>query len=829
MKTKSLIRLAALAAVTTAIALGLAGCAAWSYMGYSISPDYPADEDETLSLPGLKAPATVLLDAYGVAHIKADDEADLMRAVGYMHGRDRFFQMDTLRRFARGRLSELVGEQQLQFGSSVELDATMRGWGFEALAEQDAAELDGEARALMEAYVAGVELARKRHPPIEYRLLGLEPEPWTLADSFAVGRLVGWSISHNWHQELCRLVLALHVGADRAERIYGNGPWPGNTSVTPEGQARPLAPGIAPELRPLLTGRPAAAEGPRSDRALAATLSVFGGASNAWAIAGSRTASGKPLLANDPHMAHTLPSLMVQQHLVSGDLDVIGVTAPGLPYVLIGHNRRVAWGMTSAVGDVIDLYVEKLDPADPAKVVGPEGPQPLVTGEMVIRVRKGGAFEQRRHRLRSTPRGPLVNDLYPKLLPDWAPLVSLRWDNRGAGGSIAAFREANLARDVASLRQALLGVVSPVNSVMAADSDGTVALFPTGRLPRRKGHRGTFPAPAWLSAYDWDGEVPRDQMPIFTAPATGFFAHGNNLMYPPGSLPVLLQVDSAPAYRLDRISELIGAKTTLGVDDMKRIQADVVLLRARRLLPALREDLAGLNGLLPREDPARRLLDQWDAEATVDSAAAAVFFVTYREAMVAAIVDEVDADGFDYLMSQRYFTNAADLWFDDADHPVWDDRRTPRVERRGDVVRAAFRRAVIWLRETQGSDPAGWRWGVLHAVHQKHPFGAKLPAFNLARLDGRGGPDSVAKAHLDLGNRAHPFQTVAGPVYRMVVDLSDLAHAWWVIDTGASGWPGSPHYADQRGLWYRGEYAPMEMDWQVLAKDPAAVLSLKPR
>lgn len=828
MKTRSITHASALAAVSMLIALGLSGCAAWSYVGYSISPDYPADEDQTLSLPGLEAPVTVLLDAYGVAHIKAEHEADLMRAVGYMHGRDRFFQMDTLRRFARGRLSELVGEQQLQFGSSVELDATMRGWGFEALSAQDADELEGEARTLMEAYVAGVELARKRHPPIEYRLLGIEPEPWTLADSFAVGRLVGWSISHNWHQELCRLVLALHVGAERAEQIYGNEPWPGNTSVTPPGETRALKPAIAPQLRAMLTGRPAAAPGPRSERALAATLSVFGAASNAWVIQGSRTTSGKPLLANDPHMSHTLPSLMVQQHLVSGDLDVIGVTAPGLPYILIGHNRRVAWGMTSAVGDVIDLYVEKPDPADPAKVLGPNGPQALVTEEMIVRVRHGDTFEQRRHRLRSTPRGPLVNDLYPKLLPEGAPLVSLRWDNRGAGGSIAAFRRANLARDVASLRQSLLGVVSPVNSIMAADVEGTVALFPTGRLPKRKGHRGTFPAPAWLADYDWDGEVARDEMPIFTAPAEGFFAHGNNLMYPPGTLPVLMQIDSAPAYRLDRISELIRAQPTLGVDDMKRIQADVVLLRARRLLPAIREDLAGLAGLLPREGPARRLLQEWDATATADSAAAAVFFVTYREAMMAAIVDEVDEDGFDYLMSERYFTNAADLWFDRADHPVWDDRRTPQVERRADVVRAAFRRAVAWLRENQGSDPAGWRWGALHAIQQKHPFGAKLPAFNLPRLDGRGGPDSVAKAHLDLGNRAHPFQTVAGPVYRMIVDLADPAHGWWIIDTGASGWPGSPHYADQRPLWYRGEYAPMEMDWQVLSMAPAATLNLKP-
>ena len=816
-------------AALLALLLATAGCSALSYVGYRLAPDAPENEDATIALAGLQRPVRVLLDDWGVFHVEAETEADLLRAVGFMHGRDRFFQMDTLRRFARGRLSELVGEQQLQFGSSVDLDATMRGWGFDAQVTDDATSLDAEHRGLMLAYVDGVNAALRRHPPIEYRLLDVEPEPWTLADCFAVGRLVAWSISHNWGQELSRLLLAVHGGWQRAAAIYPHDPWPGPAAVQLDAPARALPPGVVAEARALFPARSAprgaAAEhpGPRLD------IGAFAWASNAWVVGGGRTPSGKPLLANDPHMSHTLPSLMVQQHLRCGELDVIGVTAPGLPYVLIGHNRDVAWGLTSAVGDAIDLYLERPLADDPDRVQGPAGPEPLTAEKLTILVRRGHRMEPRRVTVRRTPRGPLVNDLYPGLLPDDAPWVSLRWASDGVARSIAALRRANRAASVAELRRAMLEMVTPINSVMAADSSGTIALFPTGRLPRRPAHRGTFPVPAWVADYDWDGFIPPEQLPLFSAGADGAFAHGNSLMFDPARGPVLLQIDSAPAYRLERIQDLLRSSERVDVDRYQRMQRDVVLYRARRLLPALRAELAELRGLLPREDPARRLLAEWDGSAGADSAAAAVFFTTYREAFIAAVRDEVDARGLEYLLGQRYFINAVDLWFADADHPVWDDRRTAARERRGDVLRAAFRRAVQQLRASQGGSAERWRWGRLHRQQSRHPFGGKLPAFNLPRWESLGGPDAVWKSHLDLANADQPFAAVAGPVYRMIVDLADPAHGWWIIDTGSSGWPCSEHYGDQHRLWQRGQYAPMVMDWDELERDAAAVLALQPK
>ncbi|MBN2496335.1 MAG: penicillin acylase family protein [Deltaproteobacteria bacterium] len=829
------------------------GCAAVTYLGYRISPDFPEARDESIALSGLGAPVRVLLDDLGVPHVDADSEADLLRAVGFVHGRERFFQMDTIRRYARGRLSELVGEQAVMLGSTVELDRAMRGWGFERDSRAEAAELRGESARLLNAYVEGVNAALVRRTPIEYRLLDVEPEPWTAADSFAVGYMISWGITHNWRQELSRLILALHGGWERAEAIYPSIPWPGPTSLPPGPERRELPVAVPEELRALFPARsfeqsiqrsaprsapsglsrrwrPAAREPARLCRAQPLALVDFTGASNGWVLAGARTISGSPLVASDPHLPHMLPSIMFQQHLRcrACDLDVIGGALPGLPYVLVGHNRKVAWAMTSAVADVVDLYIEKLAPGEPERVLGPAGAEPLAREEIEIRVRDGVELETRRMAIRRSARGPLVNDLYPGLLPPDAPLVSIRTVPMGAAASFEALRKGNRAESTAALREALIAMASPINTYMAADTDGHIALFANGRVPIRA-HRGTFPAPAWVARYDWQGYAPAGDMPHDRDSPKDYYAHGNNLMADPARMPFVFQVDSGPSYRRDRIAELVEATAKHDLESSARIQADVRLGRARRLLPVMVADIRGLANKTPAERRAIKLLEAWDGDAKPDSAAAAIFFATYREAIVGAIVDEADAVGQRYLLSQRYFPNAVDLWFDDAENPAWDHRATAEQERRPAMLRSAFRRALRWLAGRLGTDdPRRFRWGELHAIQPAHAFGAKIPAFNLEPFQAGGGLDSVWKSHFDLGRSDQPFKASYGPVFRAVMDLSDLSHAWWVVDTGSSGWPGSPHYGDQYPLWQRVEYAPMTSDWDEIKSSARAVLSLEP-
>lgn len=793
-------------------ALTCVSCSAGSYVWYRVAPDYPAYEDAALPLPGLEAPATIRFDQAGVPHIQAASELDLMRAVGFAQARDRFFAMDMMRRFARGRLSELVGDQPMVLGSTVRIDVSMRGWGFDRAADDATDKLDAEARALMEAYTAGVNAGVAAFEPVEYRLLGVAPEPWRVADTFALGLLNAWSVTHNWHQESTRLVLALSVGWERAAAIYDNEPWAGGESLPPGPTPGDLKPAVARELQDLFPPRPYASVDPAaaSSAGLAGVATWTAGASNAWVVGGARSASGKPLLANDPHLTHLLPSILYQQHLSCPGLDVIGVTMAGLPYVLAGHNEHAAWGMTSAVGDAIDLYVELVDPEEPDQVLGSDGTwYALSRDEVVIQVRDGGSLEPRHATIRRSRHGPLLNDLYPDLLPVDAPPVAIQWDRGGTERGIPALRAANKARSVSELRQAFGALITPVQTWTTADVDGQVALFASGRVPIRAAHRGTFPAPGWKPEYEWQGWVELDAMPAGVAGDQGVYAHGNNMMIDPRTVAHPMNVDSAPSYRADRILERIAELPRHTPESFAAIQTDVVLIRARRLAPAMIEVLEAVEGWSPVERQALDLLAAWDHEARVEAGAAAVFFQLYREAELLALADELSPRGLKFLLSQRYSTNVADGWFLSEDHVVWDHRGTAARETRADALPPAFRAAVAALIESQGEDPAAWRWGALHDMELKHAFGGKLSAFNLPQVGVPGGQESVWKSYFDMGHPETPFRAIAGPSMRMVVDLADIHHARWIIETGASGWPRSPHYGDQHPLWLKGELLPM--------------------
>jgi penicillin amidase len=821
-------RHSAIAAVVLSVFLG--GCATWSYLGYRCCQDYPEDETETLKLSGLSAPVKVYFDDLGVPHVEAHNEPDLVRAVGFLQGRSRFFQMDTIRRYARGRLSELVGEQKLMLGSTVSLDRSMRSWGFDRASQAEVASLDDESRRLMTAYVEGVNAALKEFEPIEYRLLRVDPEPWTIADSFAVGYMVAWGITHNWRHEVCRLLLALHVGWERSERIFPPDPWPGPAAIATGGEAHELPPSVAPELKEMFPERPyraPQAETPVSAERAAMEMPVFTGASNGWVLGGGRTASGMPMVMGDPHLPHALPSVLFQQHLHTPEQDVIGVTVPGIPYELIGHNQKVAWTFTSAVADVLDLYIEKIDPENPAQVIGPEGPQPIEAETVVVRIRDGSEYIEKKEKIRRTPRGPLLNDMYSDLLPEGAPLVSVHGIPMGAGGSIRSLRRAAGVKTVAELREALEGFSSPINTSLAADVNGAIAIFATGSVPVRENHRGTFAAPAWLEKYRWKEMAKPGDMPFATGGKNDYFAHTNTLMVDPARSPFLFQIDSAPSYRRDRVIELIEATKKHTVESNSEIQGDVMVLRARRVLPKILEDLKGMPEPTPQQQELIQLLQDWDHRATADSTACAVFFATYRETMRRALQDEIDGKGLVYLMSFRYFANAVDLWYDDPNHPVWDDRSTASTETRADVVRAGFKDGIDWLKKTLGEDPRDWQWGELHDLDLKHALGSKVSAFNLERWKAPGASATVWKAHYDMGEEAHPFRYKYGPVLRLVVDLADIQHAWWILDTGSSGWPRSPHYQDQFESWKQVKLAPMISNWEEIKKTAAGVLTLR--
>lgn len=814
-------------------ALGLlCGCALSAYLGYRGSPDYPrADGKADIEIPGLAAPVEVLFDPQGVPHLRAQNEADLLRAAGYLMARERFFEMDLLRRIARGRLSELTGEQPLMGTTTVEFDRLMRGWGISDGAEQDAREVDEEMRALLSAFAAGINAGMERHRPIEHRLIGVDPEPWTLVDTFAVGRLTAWSVTHNWSQEISRLLLALYLGPDRAEALYPSSPWPGGISLPLDEPAHALPPSLVPEARELLPPSPVKPAQPPARSAAWLSPSLFSLGSNAWAAGGERTRSGKPLLASDPHLTHMLPSMMMQIHLQCPAWEAIGITVPGLPYVLIGHNTRVAWGMTSAVADVVDFYLEKTDPNDPNRVLTPGGFVPLQEQTIEIGVRQGGAIEPRTFRLRHSPNGPLVQDLYPGQLPAWAPPVALHMDPGSMVDSLSRIRRSAKTRTVAEQYELLSGVTAPASVYIAVDVDGGLALFTSGRIPVRQGFLGTFPVPGWLEAYQWKGFVPAAELPHRLAGPKEVLAHGNGLVWDPARAPFPFHIDSAPSYRFDRIVELLSATARHDAASFARIHRDVHVLRAERVLPFILEDLERMPERSELEDRALEKLVAWDREAAPDSIGATLFFEIYRQAGQLALADEIPDAARTFVLEQRYSTHMTDRWFEEPRHPVWDDLGTERTEERAEMVQRAFRRALAELKRQLGPNLETWSWGRLHVLDLRHALGGKAilaELFNLPAHPMPGALDTVWKAHFDVGSPHAPYRVMAGPVHRMLVDAADITRGRWILDTGASGWPGSPHYLDQHPLWLRGEYVPMLSDWKALERRARGRLRLLP-
>jgi penicillin amidase len=784
------------------------------------------NQDETISLDGLTAPVDVYFDDYGIPHISAQNTIDLVRAVGFVQSRYRFFQLDILRRFGKGRISELVGDQKILFSSTVDFDLAMRGWAFEKRSRIDLAQIPGFDREVILAFTDGINQGLSRYRPVEYDILGIEPEAWAPSDTLVVSAVQFWSITHNWEQEAVRFSLALSLGLADAERIYPNDPLPGGTTLTAAGNNRfPLPPAIVPEIWDLFAER---GEGPEASPVAAEPWAyTFGdlagirpAASNAWVVSGRLSSSGKPLLSNDMHLTHFLPSLIFLQHIKSPDLEVAGATLPGLPFIVGGHNGAVAWGVTSSVADVVDLLVEKPDPGRPGFVLTEAGDCALRTEPVIIRVRKGDDLEEREFKLRRTCHGPILNDMYPGLLPPGAPLIAIKWELPDLQHSIGKIYEANRAQTLAGLRDALMEIPVAQN-IMAVDTRGDIGFFSTGKIPVRRHHRGTFPVPGWLAAYDWDGWTPEEMMPAGFNPGQGFLVNTNNKVVDPRTHRPVFHVDTAPSYRFARAVERIEAEGPHDRSSMQKIQLDNRVLRARQVLPHMRHDLETLEGLSDLEKEAVARLKHWDYFSDTDSIGAALFYLLYREAIVQALSGKTSPPVLHAFLKQRYSTNVVDLWFEDGSHVVWDDRSTPHREDRGQVIRNAFKKVVAKLEADAGSQVADWHWGDYHTLHPKHLFGGQrvLGFMNLEKIGLPGGLDTVWKAHFNLAEEKESFKVVAGPAFRFAIDMADIQGAGFCIDTGESGWPLSPHYGDMYEKWQKGELVPMVYDWEKIRRE----------
>ncbi|HEX2205660.1 MAG TPA: penicillin acylase family protein [Longimicrobium sp.] len=733
------------------------------------------------TIAGLKDEVEVWRDSLGVPHVWAESEEDLFRAVGYVHAQDRLWQMELFRRVADGRMAEVLGARL------VDTDRFLRTLGMGRAAAENERVLTPEARRLLQAYADGVNAwIRGRSGPLppEFMVLGVEPEPWTVRNSLSIAKIMAWDLA-DWEPGL-HLQRALdNVGPELGRDLFPTYPAGGLTILGGDGQWRGKGAAPAPSA-PATTTPPAPVSGvtmPEIPPLAAALLDgvSIARASNSWVVGGGRTKSGKPILANDMHLALRAPSLWYLGALHGGGVEVAGMMLPGVPVVVAGHGKRVAWGYTNAMVDDVDFFVEEVDPQDSTRYRTQVGWASFVVRPETIRVKDAAPVV---HRVRTTRHGPVMSDVDER---GGGRVLAMRWTAHDPSNEMTALLGMNRARSAAEFTQALRDFRNPHQNVVFADAEGNIGYWMGGRVPVRRSGDGVLPVAGWTGEGEWVRYLDFDEHPHVLNPADGFVVTANNRQVGP-EYPHRIASDWAEPYRAMRIREMVEGARDLTAADVARQQMDIRDAFARRNLPhALRAaESAGDSASL-------RELRAWDGSARPDSRAAALFY-TWFEALRRRVGDDefrgkpvyFPRDVMDALLAR-----GGGAWVDDVS--------TPETETLDALSAAAMREAA----ETVGANT----WGEMHATRIDHPLGVvkvldRALGLNIGPFPSGGSSNTVNVAS---HGRTPPFVNTYGPSQRHVVDMAAVDdEGGFVIPTGQSGIPTSRHYRDQTPMWRTG-------------------------
>ncbi len=742
----------------------------------------------TLRVEGIHAPVAITRDRWGIPHVEASSDGDAWFGLGFCHGQDRAFQLELIARAGRGTLAELLG------AGALPIDRLSRTLGFRRVALAQRSRLAADVVDTLEAYVAGINAsARGVARPHELVLLRSGRTAWVAEDVLAFLGLQSLALAGNWDTELARLAILLADGPDALARVEPRyGPW--LPAVVPVGSA------AGPSL-----GRLAAD--------LARLRDVIGGTggSNAWAIAGTRTHSGAPILANDPHLGPGIPPPWYLAHLRTPEWELGGSSFVGGPAFPTGFNGHAAWGITAGCTDSADLFWEEID-AGAGTARGPDGPEPIERIREEIAVRGGPTTIED---VIVTRRGPVVTGL----LDGVGATLSLRatWLEPAP---VRGFLDLQRARDFAAFREAFRAWPGPALNVVYADRDGHIGWQLVGTLPVRGSGNGTLPTPAWLAGWERD-HLPFDALPSTLDPGAGFVASANNAPRTDAADAPFLGVDWLDGYRAARIVEAIGERSDWDVARSMRLQTDVTSLPWAELrdivLAAAEDETIHL---------AIDLLADWDGVVSPDSAAASVFELLIAE--LAGAMARADAPngwrwavggGFGEAMRRTSFGARI------VSHLV----ARLRAGEHHELIPGALGAALGQLDARAGAHPASWAWGQLRPLRLRHPLGARAPfdrLFNAAPAPIGGDANTVAQAGVQ------PLDPLANPAaianHRTVIDLADPDRSRFVLAGGQSGNPLSPHHADLFALWLRGEGVPMPWSPSAIAAAAVDRLELHP-
>src|SRR5579859_3296091 len=755
----------------------------------------------TVDVPGLRAAVRVQRDRWGVAHIYAGNSHDLFFAQGFVVAQDRLFQMELWKRSGQGRLAEILGPQ------AVARDANARRLRYRGDAEAEFQSYAPDAKAILEAFAAGInayiaEAARPggRGLPVEFQIAGFNPEPWHAED--CLNRMAAYSMMGNAGSELKHAQLVALVGAKQAAALFDFDPVV-EFDPAPGVDFSGLSPAVLKDLTGSDVRVPFDPNVPHE--------------SNNWTVSGALTASGKPLLANDPHRVLAEPSLRYVVHLVAPGWNVIGAGEPGLPGVAAGHNDRIAWGFTIFGLDQQDLYVENLNPADPLEYQAPGGWQRMIVVRESIGVRGSPAVQVE---LKFTRHGPV-------LWEEGTRALALRWVGAEPGtagylGSLALDR----ARNWQEFEKAMPHWKVPSENIIYADRDGNIGEHSTGLAPLRRDWTGLLPVPG-NGSYEWSGFIANAELPHSYNPPAGFLATANHKMIP-SDYPYAVGFEWAPPTRYLRIKEILETARASGkkldVDDMKELQSDVVSLFARELQGLLRQamDAAPEAVAQPARSASNALLD-WDCALRADSPQAALYELwaaeLRSELTVRAVPEAVRRARGKLPLSQvvKELSQPQSAVF--GANPA-----TSRDAMLVEALRVAFEK----LTAAQGTDMTHWSWGALHRVMFRHPLDPSPEAatlFDRGPIQRSGDGDVVQATGFDGGGS---LDQASGASYREIFDLANWDKSVGINVPGQSGQPGSKHYDDLLPLWAKGKYFPLNYSRAAVDAATTDVLQLMP-
>ena len=767
-KQRSIRRRLLIGGVKLAIIFIVLAAVASVYVFWRAMPAYSGSE----TLPGLSSEVRIWRDAHGVPHIFAASMDDAARALGYVHASERLFQMELNRRVGQGRVAEILGSD------FVNVDKYMRTLGYYRQAQSSFDALSPWAQRRLLAYAAGVNAFLGSHRsalPPEFLFVGDTPEPWKPADSLVWGKLMAQQLSHNYSLEALRARLRERLGSERAGWML-----PGTAAGDPIT--------TLPNLRETHASRDAIED------QIGALTGLTQGASNEWVVAGARTDTGKPILANDPHLGLEAPILWYLVRIVTPQGSVKGATFPGAPIVAIGQNDSIAWGFTTANTDTQDLFIETIDLSDPSKYLAPDGPKRFDSHEETIHVKGAPDVELA---VRSTRHGPVLSDVSERVrgAAPAGKVVALAFTGLSEHDTTAeAFMRLDAAHNWNEFLDAMRFYEAPTQNIVYADVSGDIGFFSPGLVPLRKSGDGLAPVDGASGAFDWVGTVPFEQLPQLHNPSAGFAFNANNANVPDEHQPTFGR-DWDEGFRARRIQEFFNTIEKHSLETSAAMQADRLSLAAKDLQPFI----ATIVPSGERARQAQAMLLGWNAVMDKDRPEPLIFTAFLGSLHRIVLVEKIGLP-----LDELGPFAAATLVSLMRDHPSWcDDPGKPDPGCRK-TLGQALDEGLALLVKRDGPDMSEWRWGHEHVSLLRHKVFAHVPLLDRASdlsVSSSGGFYTLDRGGGFDAPNDQPFARTHGAGFRGIYDLGDPDHSRFMITTGQSGHIFSRHYGDLVALW----------------------------